>query len=514
MYEIFNRLAAPYSSICYITCEWADGSSSSASGVVVGLNDVLTAHHVVYDASRGGYAKEITVIPAADTWPYLTQPYGSYSDVGVVYARTSNWDPDGDGLLLATESQFDLAVLGMRSSIGSVTGVLPVTNTSTDFLGAINGYPAAGTGLMEQRVFADAVGFPSIFNVGDRLGPGASGGPLLFSYGGDAQVAGVLSAGTTDKSIYAGLYGSGNWDWLQNALRADDLVMPGALPSGNVLVSPEAAGAISYLGTRQPDLLRGTAANESFRGDFGSDTVAYGGARGTYIMDHAAGAITVADPHGRDGSDTLRGVERVSFSDMSVNLEIGAASLRIPTLQLQQLEELYVAFFNRLPEADGLAFWIGQAQAGRPTASIADAFYSAALAYPTLTGYATGMSDTAFINVIYRNALGRTDGADAEGLAYWSDALASGTQTRGSLVLSVLSAAHAFKGNATWGWVPDLLDNKVEVAQRFAVELGLSDSTAEASITRGMQLAAAVTPTGTEAAIALIGVGDGFSTLG
>lgn len=513
MYEIFNPFPAPYSSICYIACDWADGSSTRASGVVVGLNDVLTAHHVVYDAFRGGYATSITVIPAADTWPYLTQPYGSYRDVGVIYARTANWDPDGDGMLLATESQFDLAVLGMRSSIGSVTGVVPLSNASTDFYGAINGYPAAGTGLMEQRVFADAAGSPSVFNVSDTLGPGASGGPLLLGSGGGSQVVGVLSSGTSDKSTYAGLYGGGNWEWLQNAMRADDIVMPGALPLGNLLTSPDAAGVITYLGTRQSDLFRGTAANENFSGDAGSDTVAYGGPRGAYIMGHAAGAITVTDPRGRDGSDTLRDVERVSFSDMSVNLEIGAASRGIAPVQLKQLEELYVAFFNRLPEADGLAFWIGQAQAGRPVASIADAFYSAALAYPTLTGYATGMSDTDFIELIYRNALGRTSGADAEGLAYWSAALAGGGETRGSLVLSILSAAHAFKGDPTWGWVPDLLDNKVEVAERFAVELGLSDSTPEASIARGMQLAAAVTPTSTAAAIALIGVADEFSTL-
>lgn len=513
MYEIFNRFSAPYASICYIACDWADGSSTRGSGVVVGLNDVLTAHHVVYDAWRGGYATKITVIPAADTWPHLTQPYGSYTDVGVIYARTANWDPDDDGLLLATESQFDLAVLGMRSSIGSVTGVLPVSNASADFYGTMVGYPASGTGLMEQPGYADAPDFAGVFDVYDALGPGASGGPLLQSYGGGSQVVGVLSAGTYEMSTYAGLYGSGNWEWLQNALRADDVVMPGALPQGNLLVAPAAAGVITYLGTPQADLLRGTAASENFRGEAGRDTVAYSGARGTYDMGHASGAITVTDPNGRDGSDTLRGVERVAFSDTSVNLEIGAASRRIAPGQLQQLEELYVAFFNRLPEADGLAYWIGQVQAGRTVASIADAFYSAALTYPTLTGYASGMGDTAFIETIYRNALGRSS-VDAEGLAYWNGALASGTETRGSLVLSILSAAHAFKGDPHWGWVPDLLDNKVAVAQRFAVELGLSEVTPEASIARGMQLAAAVTPTSTAAAIALIGVADDFSTLG
>ena len=54
MYEITQRTTDPYRAICYIVCTWSDGSRTSASGVVVGVNDVLTAMHVVYDASRGG----------------------------------------------------------------------------------------------------------------------------------------------------------------------------------------------------------------------------------------------------------------------------------------------------------------------------------------------------------------------------------------------------------------------------------------------------------------------------
>ena len=51
MYEITQRTETPYRAICYIECNWVDGSRTSASGVVVGVNDVLTAMHVAYDAS-------------------------------------------------------------------------------------------------------------------------------------------------------------------------------------------------------------------------------------------------------------------------------------------------------------------------------------------------------------------------------------------------------------------------------------------------------------------------------
>ncbi len=70
MYEVSARTTFPYSAICYIQVTFADGYNARGSGVVVGNNDVLTAQHVVYDASHGGYATSITVTPGADSSPY------------------------------------------------------------------------------------------------------------------------------------------------------------------------------------------------------------------------------------------------------------------------------------------------------------------------------------------------------------------------------------------------------------------------------------------------------------
>ena len=116
------------------------------------------------------------------------------------------------------------------------------------------------------------------------------------------------------------------------------------------------------------------------------------------------------------------------------------------------------------------------------------------------------MSNADFVNVVYKNVLGRADGADAEGLAYWSGALSNGTETRGSLVSAILGSAHTFKGNATWGWVADLLDNKIEVASKFSIDYGLNYNTSSDSVSRCMEIAAAVTPTSTAASIELIGI--------
>ncbi|MES2073729.1 MAG: hypothetical protein V4488_25470 [Pseudomonadota bacterium] len=55
----------------------------------------------------------------------------------------------------------------------------------------------------------------------------------------------------------------------------------------------------------------------------------------------------------------------------------------------------------------------------------------------------------------------------------------------------------------------DLLDNKITVADKFAVEWGLGYLTPEASIVNGMAIAAAVTATDIQAAIKLVGIADG-----
>lgn len=92
------------------------------------------------------------------------------------------------------------------------------------------------------------------------------------------------------------------------------------------------------------------------------------------------------------------------------------------------------------------------------------------------------MTNADFVNVVYRNVLGRPDGADAGGLAYWSGELAAGRESRGSLVSTILYSAHTFKGKPSakgtaqdgYGWVADLLDNKLAVAKTFAVDWGLT----------------------------------------
>lgn len=275
--------------------------------------------------------------------------------------------------------------------------------------------------------------------------------------------------------------------------------------TSQVLMGTVAADQLT--GGQGNDTLTGGGGNDTLDGGAGVDTATYAGARaGLWVAASGAG-FTVSDPGGALGIDTLVQVERLRFDDMTVNLTVGALARQVSSAQLDSLIELYIAYINRVPDADGMAHWIGQLQAGRSLEQIGQSFYEAAVQFSDLTGYSAAMSNADFVTLVYRNVLGR-DNPDAEGLVFWSEALGTGQATRGTLVAAMLGSAHTFKGDATYGWVADLLDNKIAAGRWFAIDNGLLYNTSEASITQGMAVAAAVTPEGITAAVALVGLAD------
>ena len=137
---------------------------------------------------------------------------------------------------------------------------------------------------------------------------------------------------------------------------------------------------------------------------------------------------------------------------MTVNLQVQSIAAATPLADVQRISELYVAFFNRTPDADGLAYWMTQKNSGQSISQISESFYNVGASpdFASLTGFSSSMTNEDFINVFYKNVLGRPEGADTGGLNYWNGKLSSGESTRSSLANDILSSAHAFKGDATW----------------------------------------------------------------
>lgn len=235
----------------------------------------------------------------------------------------------------------------------------------------------------------------------------------------------------------------------------------------------------------------------------------FAGKRGEYLMIQTAKGYIVKEM--TSGAEVaVSGVGSITFSDYIVNLNVGTKSKTIESSDVQSLIELYIAFFNRLPDADGLAYWIDQRKAGVSLDQIADHFYNAAILYSDLTGYTQSMSNADFVRVIYKNVLGRFDATappDAD-VNYWSNSLSSGQSSRGNLVRTMLFSAHTFADDATWGWVPQLLDNKLAVGNYFALQHGLNFKTPEESISKTMAIAQKVTSNNFTEAMSLIDVSD------
>jgi len=271
----------------------------------------------------------------------------------------------------------------------------------------------------------------------------------------------------------------------------------------DMLIGNSAANVLN--GGAGDDLLIGRGGDDIILGGAGLDTAGYAGTLANFKIERQGEQFRVTDRAGGQGSDMLSGVEKLLFEDMSVDLRVGDVAATVNDARLKAVVELYVGFFNRVPDAEGLSYWLGQMNGGMTTGAVAESFYQSALHFSSLTGYSSGMSNRDFVQVIYKNVLGRAN-ADAEGLNYWSNALDNGSQTRGSLLESVLNSAHTFKGNAQYGWVADLLTNKFTVGKAFAVDMGLTFNTADQSITKGMEIAAAVTPVDISEALRLIGV--------
>lgn len=94
------------------------------------------------------------------------------------------------------------------------------------------------------------------------------------------------------------------------------------------------------------------------------------------------------------------------------------------------IERLYPATLARDPDLPGLHYWVNQARAGQTMDSIADQFWQSS---EFTARFGADLSDSAFVTVLYRNALGREP--DDSGQAHWGGELAAGRLSRTQLLL-------------------------------------------------------------------------------
>ncbi|MFC0351724.1 DUF4214 domain-containing protein, partial [Undibacterium danionis] len=123
-------------------------------------------------------------------------------------------------------------------------------------------------------------------------------------------------------------------------------------------------------------------------------------------------------------------MERIDSGSMNRE-QVTAAFLVSTEFQkgIGSLARLYFGAFDRVPDRDGLAYWIAQLKEGSSLSSIARSFVSST----EFEQKYNSVSNDQFLDLVYQNVLHRP--ADAAGKTYWVNQLVNGFN-RGDLLAS------------------------------------------------------------------------------
>ena len=143
-----------------------------------------------------------------------------------------------------------------------------------------------------------------------------------------------------------------------------------------------------------------------------------------------------------------------SFRDVSAIVDIKGTFDQVTGLNTDsgRIFRLYNASFKRLPDADGLKYWIDNFSSGRNTIRVVASSFLGSAEFKQR--YGEDVSDATFVNTLYKNVLGRE--ADASGLLYWTTQLMTGAETRYEALLGFADSAEnkaLFTDMTGFGWV-------------------------------------------------------------
>src|SRR5471030_1659866 len=126
---------------------------------------------------------------------------------------------------------------------------------------------------------------------------------------------------------------------------------------------------------------------------------------------------------------------QASVAESTFEMFTQGALQMVTSAQINYIQQLYIAYFNRPADAAGLDFWANSLTSGSTLASISATF----AATPEYKATFAGMSNDQIVNTIYLNLFNRTP--DGAGLKYWSDLLTNHTLSVNDIVNDVAASA-------------------------------------------------------------------------
>lgn len=229
------------------------------------------------------------------------------------------------------------------------------------------------------------------------------------------------------------------------------------------------AGHDVIYGNELSNVLAGGKGNDTIDGGVGTDTVSYDGDQDAYTVTLGPSGVQVRDRRlDGNGTDTLTNIEFLEFDTgdfANFNLDQFGGATSLSEADFKGFIELYIAYFNRAPDAVGLNFWGTAYATGTTMEQMAKLF---APQDETLATYPEGTSNAEFATAVYNNVLGRIP--DQAGFDFWVGVLDAGGVTRDQFILEVLRGVQDGSPDRQY------LDNKVDVGAYFAVHKGMSDT--------------------------------------
>lgn len=167
--------------------------------------------------------------------------------------------------------------------------------------------------------------------------------------------------------------------------------------------------ASSFLGTSADDTIVFASKFETILGGDGLDTVEMDiTAAQSIVRSDEDGGIEVILAGGED-KVTLLDVERIAFEDGTLAFDDDGIA--------GQAYRLYQACFDRIPDAEGLGFWIKQLDAGNVTLTETAGYFLTSEEFAEVYGKPSELADINYLALLYANVLDRPP--DAEGFDFW-----------------------------------------------------------------------------------------------
>ncbi len=417
--------SAESKAVVYVESIW-DGVRYGGTGVIVGNNDVLTSAHLVYNANLGGVADSTKISPL-----YVPGTANNifYQDLAITFY--SDYDPNHDRRVITGDgkadslagSEIDIALITVDENIGDIYGSM---NIDFDFLeGAVSvlGHPGA---YGRELTFDTGVGYQDpVDNVikyhdAPELNPGNSGGPIYYLGANGPSVVGLVSTGKAATSFGA------HREWLEAAMERND--------------TDPRIGTIVELGTHGNDQWMLDAEGVGYDGLDGHDSIVFSHSSTDVIVSAARnGSMSI---HFKDAPDVLYqfdNVEELVFSDQTLNVSDLSWERAVASSDVATLAKLYVAYFDRTPDADGMEYWTTTLNEGLSLEEVCR-YFASSQEFGDTYGRSVMDAPERFVDGIYQNVLDRAP--DSAGLSFWTDALQSGAVTPDVFILSFINGSH------------------------------------------------------------------------